>query len=134
MAFDPALSPYVSLASFRQSGVEVRTPVWIAAHGGTCYVFSERRAGKVKRIRNNPRVRLAPCDLRGNLLGDWIEGTARLVDDPAEIEAMYPAFTRKYGMLMRIGNVFAKLSGRFNRRAIIAIRTTPEAPAPDPRD
>lgn len=120
--FDPAKEPYVSLATFRKNGTEVRTPVWIAAHGDTLYVFSERKAGKVKRIRARKRVRLAACDVRGNLKSDWREGTARIVHSDEEVEAMYPAFVRKYGWQMRIGNLLAKISGRYHRRAIIAIR------------
>ena len=119
--FDPAREPYVNLATYRRSGAEVRTPVWIAEHEGTYYVFSESRAGKVKRIRANPRVRLAACDIRGNVNSDWIEGRARIVNDQAEVDAMYPAFTRKYGWQMRLGNLLARISGRFARRAIIAI-------------
>jgi len=119
--FDPADERYVSLATFRKSGDEVRTPVWIAEHQGTSYVFSEGTAGKIKRIRNNGRIRLAPCDVRGNVTGEWVEGHARIVDDPDEIDAMYPAFTRKYGWQMRIANFLSRLSGRFHKRAIIAI-------------
>lgn len=119
--FDPATEQYVNLATFRKSGVEVHTPVWIAEHSGTYYVFSEGKAGKVKRIRNNSHVRLAPCDMRGNLKGEWIDGTARLVDDADEIAQMYPAFTRKYGWQIRVANFFSRLSGRYQRRAIIAI-------------
>ena len=121
-AFDPAREPYVNLATYRKSGAEVRTPVWIAEHGDTCYVFSESKAGKIKRIRANPRVRLAACDFRGTLKGDWIEGTARIVSSQQEIDNMYPAFTAKYGWQMRLGNFLARLSGRYHRRAIIAIQ------------
>ncbi len=120
--FEPADEPYVSLATFRKTGVEVRTPVWIAAHGSRYYVFSAGDAGKVKRIRNNSRVRLAPCDVRGKLRGDWIEGHASIVKDQDEIDRMYPAFTKKYGWQMRLGNVFSRLTGRYSRRAIIAIK------------
>ena len=121
MPFDPVGEPYVSLATYRKNGVEVRTPVWIAEHDGTFYVFSESKAGKVKRIRARKRVRLAACDIRGNLKSDWIEGTARIVKSDDEIEAMYPAFTKKYGWQMRLGNLLARISGRYGRRAIIAI-------------
>lgn len=125
-AFDPAREPYVNLATYRRSGAEVRTPVWIAEHQGTCYVFSEGRAGKVKRIRNNPAVRLAACDVRGKLKSDWIDGTARIVRDQSEIDVMYPAFTAKYGWQMRLGNLLSRLTGRFHRRAIIAITLAPD--------
>jgi PPOX class probable F420-dependent enzyme len=56
--FDPAAEKYVSLATYRRNGVEVKTPVWIARVGERYYVFSAGDAGKVKRIRATPRVRL----------------------------------------------------------------------------
>jgi PPOX class probable F420-dependent enzyme len=61
---------YISLETFRKTGAGVRTPVWFAADPGapeTLYLYSEADAGKVKRIRNNSHVRVAPSDIRGNL-------------------------------------------------------------------
>lgn len=112
---------YISLATYRKNGDVVRTPVWVAVHDGIGYIFSESNVGKVKRIRNNPKVQIAECDMRGGSLGEWANGTARLVDDPAEIEAMYPAFNKKYGITMYITNFLAKLVGRYQRRQIIAV-------------
>lgn len=119
--WNPAREPYVNLATYRKTGAEVRTPVWIAENDGTFYVFSESKAGKVKRIRANGRARIAACDVRGKLKSDWIDASARIVTNPGEIEGMYAAFARKYGWQMRILNLLARLSGRYNRRAIIAI-------------
>ena len=70
---------YASLATFRRSGAEVATPVWFAAVDGRLYVVSAGDSGKVKRIRNSARVRLAPCDARGGVRGPWQEATARIV-------------------------------------------------------
>lgn len=112
---------YVNLATFRRSGVAVCTPVWVAEHNGAGYVFSAGDAGKVKRIRNNGRVQLAACDARGKVHGEWLDGTARLVEDQQEIDAMYPAFSAKYGVQMWIADFFSRLTGRYRRRAIIAI-------------
>src|ERR1700728_3446100 len=77
--FDPATEKYVSLATYRRSGIEVKTPVWVAEVARRYYVFSAGDAGKVKRIRATPRVRLAACDVRGEVRGPWIEAHARIV-------------------------------------------------------
>lgn len=123
--FNPATETYVSLATFRKSGVAVNTPVWIAGNNDTLYVFSEGNAGKVKRIRNTAGVRLAACDVRGKLkTGEWIDGTARIVEDPGEVAAAYPSFDKKYGIQMRVTNFLSRMSGRFNKRAMIAITLT----------
>jgi PPOX class probable F420-dependent enzyme len=118
---DPGTARYVSLATFRRSGAVVATPVWIARAGSFFYVFSAGNAGKVKRIRHNDAVRLAACDMRGTVHGAWREGHARLVTDPAVLETAYRALRQKYGWLMTIADVFAKLNGRYARRAMLEI-------------
>lgn len=75
---------YLNLESFRKNGQGVCTPVWFASdpasgHPQTLYVYSEADSGKAKRIRRNSRVRIAPCDMSGGLLGDWIEARAEIV-------------------------------------------------------
>ena len=119
--FDPANERYVSLATYRRNGVEVKTPVWIAAMANRYYAFSTGDAGKVKRIRVTPRVRLAACDLRGNVQSAWINGEARIVSDPAVITTALQALRTKYGLQMRLTDFFARLSGRFGRRAYLEI-------------
>lgn len=120
-AFDPQACPYVSLVTFRRNGVEVATPVWIAGLEDCYYVFSEGKAGKVKRLRNNSAVRLACCDFRGRVSGNWRDGSARLVSDAATLAKANAALRDKYGWQMKLGDFFSKLSGRYKRRAMIEI-------------
>lgn len=123
--FDPATAKYISLVTFRKTGIEVRTPVWVAPLDGKHYVFSEADAGKVKRLRNNPEVKVANCDVRGKLLGNsWLPGTAKVVSDPELLKQVYQSFNRKYGLVMRLTDFFSKLSGRYNNRAMLEITLT----------
>jgi hypothetical protein len=112
---------YLSLATFRKSGAAVATPVWFARSGAKLYVFSEGRAGKVKRLRNSPRARVAACDVRGNLRGEWQDAQARVVSDAAAIERAYAALRAKYGWQMWIADMLSRLTGRYDKRAIIEI-------------
>jgi uncharacterized protein len=112
---------YLSLATFRRSGAEVRTPVWFAAAAGKLYVFSAGESGKVKRLRNSPRTRIAPCDMRGKLLGPWSDAMARVVTDPALIERAHSTLRTKYGWQMALTDLFSGLTGRARRRAWIEI-------------
>ena len=121
--FDPGLEAYVSLATFRRDGREVRTPIWIAGRGGRYFAFSEGGAGKVKRLRNNGRARLAPCNARGVVSGDWIDARGRILSEPAEIDEAHRALRAKYGWQMRLGDFFSKLAGRYDRRAFLEITT-----------
>lgn len=126
--FEPATEPYVSLATFRRSGKEVRTPVWIAEAGGRYYLFTEGSAGKVKRVRANGRARLAACDLRGRIRSDSLEATARVVpgEETAVIESAYAALREKYGWQMKTSDFFAKVSGRYAKRAILELQVARE--------
>lgn len=119
--FDPAVEPYVSLATYRRNGIEVKTPVWIAAAANRYYVFSTGDAGKVKRIRVTSRIRMAACDIRGKVKSDWINGEARIVTEPEVIAAARRAFRAKYGFQIRFGDFFATLTGRIRTRAYIEI-------------
>lgn len=112
---------YLSLATFRKNGQAVATPVWFAAEGDHLYVFSSGEAGKVKRLRNSPRARIAPCTVTGALLGDWQDTEAVLLHTEADIRRARAALTRRYGWQMHLINLGAWLSGRIRRRAWIAI-------------
>ena len=112
---------YISLATFRRDGREVRTPVWVANDGEHLYVFSEAKAGKVKRIRATKRVAVAACDVRGGLKGDFTAGTGRIVSEPDAVERGYAALIRKYGWQMRVTNFFSTLTGRIDQRALLEL-------------
>lgn len=119
--FDPATEKYVSLATYRRNGIEVKTPVWIAEVARRYYVFSAGEAGKVKRIRATPRVRIASCDVRGNIQSEWREARARIVSDSALIAQVRKALRGKYGLPMWLTDVIATVTGRIRRRAYIEI-------------
>ena len=110
---------YISLETYRRNGTGVRTPVWFAEAEGVLYVYSEANAGKVKRVRANPRVRVAPCSFRGSIRGDWVEAEARVVEG-AEAASGHALLNRKYWPGKSIGDFFSRLRGR--RQAILVIR------------
>ena len=112
---------YISLATFKRNGDAVETPVWFAARNGRLYVFTEADSWKVKRLRNDDRIRLAACNARGRVRGDWVDGRGRRVDDPATVDAAYDALLGKYGWQMRLTNFFSQLFGRIDRRAILEL-------------
>ena len=116
---------YVNLATFRRDGREVRTPVWVAHDGEELVVYTNGRSGKAKRIRREGRVRLAACDARGRLRGEWVEGRARLRDDPGARDRGLAALRRKYGWQAELVLLGARLFGRYAQRAVIEIRLGP---------
>jgi uncharacterized protein len=88
---------YISLTTFRKTGAPVATPVWFGEEGGKLYVMTRSDMAKVKRIRNNPRVRVAACTIRGKVTGSEFAGTARLLP-PEEHPGARRTITRKYWM------------------------------------
>jgi PPOX class probable F420-dependent enzyme len=112
---------YLSLATFRRDGREVATPIWFASDGASLVAFSAGDAGKVKRLRNSPRARLAACDARGRVHGPWHEARAEVVTDSAAIARALAALRAKYGVLMLLADFFSRLTGRYQRRAYLRI-------------
>jgi PPOX class probable F420-dependent enzyme len=113
----------LSLESFRKTGVGVRTPVWFAADpvsgpAAKLYIYTIEDSGKAKRIRNSPRVRVAPCNSRGKILGDWVEAKAEIVSG-AEAHHGTALLNKKYFPWKQIMGVFAGFSAR--KRIVIRI-------------
>ena len=109
---------YLNVETFRKNGAGVATPVWFAENEGILYIYSLANAGKVKRIRNNPRVRVIPCDVRGKPKGEWVEGRARILD-ASGAEQAHRLLDKKYGLVKKIGGMYSKLMKR--ERTTIAI-------------
>jgi len=112
---------YLSLATFRKSGVAVETPVWFAALGAKLYVFTAGNSGKVKRLRNSTKARISPCDMRGRITGAGRDTEARLIDDEALVARAWGALRQKYGWQMSLTDLGARLSGRLQKRAYIEV-------------
>ncbi|MCP4805154.1 MAG: PPOX class F420-dependent oxidoreductase [Proteobacteria bacterium] len=74
---------YVSIETVRKNGTKAATPVWIAPLNGKAVFTTNGDSWKVKRIRNNPSVRLAPCDMKGENVGTYLCGTARILEGAA---------------------------------------------------
>lgn len=103
---------YISLTTFRKSGEGVATPVWFAVDGDRLYIVTQDGLGKVKRIRNNPRVTMAPCDPRGRVApgAPTLEGIAS-VQSAAEGARANQALKAKYGWLYRAFALLWRLRG-----------------------
>ena len=105
---------YLNLETFRKSGVGVKTPVWFVQDGDVLYVRTIAGSGKVKRIRNNPQVNIAPCKMDGAPLGDWVQVQAREISNE-EIDNMVDRLLgKKYGLMKRLFSITGNRDGRKN--------------------
>jgi hypothetical protein len=76
------LERYISLTTFKKDGTTASTPVWVASDDGRrLLVYSPSSTWKVRRVRRDPRVLVAPCTLRGRERGERVPGSARIVGD-----------------------------------------------------
>jgi len=101
----------ISLETYRRNGVPVRTPVWFLIENGILYVHTDDGTGKVKRIRRNPKVRLAPSHFRGKPKEEYIDAQAELETSPATVEEYHSKIYKKYGFQ----GTFTKFIQRFSR-------------------
>jgi hypothetical protein len=95
--------------------VGVSTPVWFAERDVRLYVVTEKKSGKSKRIRNNPKVTVAPCTIRGRVTGPEFAAEARVLPDGNESAEARKSIRRKYWL--------ARLSFRPQKNEYLEIET-----------
>jgi hypothetical protein len=78
---------YCVLITYKKDGTPMPSPLWFGVGDGKVYAETGANDWKVKRIRNNPNVRVAPCNTRGAPTGPPFLGTARIVDKTEEAAA-----------------------------------------------
>lgn len=118
---------YVALTTYRRNGTAVTTPVWAAAEGGSLYLFTNARAGKVKRLRNSSRAAVAPCTATGTLTGAQLPAEAfNLASD--QMPKVWRLLTKKYGMAVRLFRAYdrARALLRMQPSAGIVVRLSPQ--------
>ncbi|HWQ05059.1 MAG TPA: PPOX class F420-dependent oxidoreductase [Longilinea sp.] len=111
---------YLNLETFRKSGIGVRTPVWFVEDGDTFFIRTDASSGKIKRIRNNRQVHIAPCKMDGALLGDWVEASARVIEGEEIDRKVDRLLGKKYGLMKTLFGLASTLQRRKN--TIIEIR------------
>jgi PPOX class probable F420-dependent enzyme len=91
---------FLSLTTFRRSGERVSTPMWVARDGDALLMFTPTTSGKVKRLRNDPRVELRPCDRFGRVRDgvEAVAGVAEVLTDEASLERATGLLREKYGL------------------------------------
>ena len=113
----------MSLETYRKSGAPVKTTVWLVLDAGSLYVRTSPKSGKAKRLRRNPRVRLAPSDMRGNVKGEWMSGEAGFVEG-ADAPRIATLFRKKYGFMVALVGLWMRIT-RAPAPVFISIRILP---------
>ncbi len=92
---------FLALETYRRDGSAVRTPLLFIIHRERLYMRTAAHTYKVKRIKNNPNVRVAPSTFKGEIKGDWIEGVARVFDS-ADMQWVNKLSKRRNGWFKRL--------------------------------
>ena len=113
---------FVSLTTYRRTGVPVSTPVWVARDGEDLLVTTPAGSGKVKRLRHTTRVELVPCSRSGK-----VDPGATPVAAVATLgEPDRPAvFRAKYGLEYRVFMLVERIVAKGNRDRVL-VRIRPE--------
>jgi uncharacterized protein len=118
---DVAKSEYLLLTTFTKDGRPKPTPIWAAPNENGLVVITQEKSWKVKRIRNTPRVTVAPCDMRGTPKGEAVDAVATILDKSVN-GATYAAIGKRYGLIGKAFNVFSKLRGGMKNNVTIELR------------
>ena len=122
----PDSSRYIALTTYRRDGRAVTTPVWAVTIKGKLYVVTTKSTGKAKRVRATGRVRFAPCNMNGRrILGEWQEGTGRIVQNEARRNEALAALQRKYGWQLSLAMLVYRLRGFYRERVVLELTRSP---------
>lgn len=119
-------SRYIALTTYRRDGRPVTTPVWAVPMEGKLYVVTAKRTGKALRVRATGRVRFAPCNMNGRrILGEWQEGTGRIVHDEARRREALAALQHKYGWQLSLAMLVYRWRGFYQDRVVLELTPLP---------
>lgn len=99
---------YINLQTFKKNGEIVSTPVWFVLKNNEIFFRSDGNSGKVKRIRNNNKIKASICDIRGNIKGQTYTGIANF-QDKSRYNEINSLFDKKYSLLSPILKIVYKL-------------------------
>jgi len=99
----------------------VRTPVWFVEYEGNIYVRTNADTGKIKRIRRNPHVRIAPSTGRGTPKSEWIDAEA-MIGSEEEAKIAFALLKKQYGIQYRLIRFIHWLRTRKDRSVALRIR------------
>jgi PPOX class probable F420-dependent enzyme len=118
----PGESRYIALTTYRRDGRPVTTPVWSAPLDGKLYVVTAKSTGKARRLRATGRVRFAPSNMNGRrILGEWHEGSGRIVEDEPRRSEALAVLQRKYGWQLSLAALISRLRGSYQDRVVLEL-------------
>jgi PPOX class probable F420-dependent enzyme len=111
---------YLSVTSFKRDGTGVATPVWFVSDGERLFALTDLHSWKVRRIRRDPHVLVAPCRPDGRLRGGSHEARAEVLTETAELERVQRMLMARYRVSYRVVMLFYRVGRRLRGRPGVA--------------
>jgi hypothetical protein len=111
---------YLSVTSFKRDGSGVATPVWFVSDGRRLFALTDLHSAKVRRIRRNPRVLIAPCRPDGKLRGEPVPARAEVLTDTPELERVQRLLMERYKISYRLVMLVYRVGRRLRGRQSVA--------------
>jgi uncharacterized protein len=116
----PVPGRYLSVTSFKRDGTGISTPVWSVSDGRSLFAFTDLNSAKVKRIRHNPHVEIAPCWVNGKLRGAPVAAHADVLTATADLERVRELLLARYKISYRVVMLFYRLGRRLHGQQSVA--------------
>jgi uncharacterized protein len=112
---------FVSLTTFKKDGAAFATPMWIGRDGDHLFVWTPADSWKAKRVKNNPRVVLAPCARGGKVRegANPVDGVAEVISEPATVQRLAGVIRRKYGLMFSVVTFVERLLARKQKPRVV---------------
>ncbi|MFB5629921.1 MAG: PPOX class F420-dependent oxidoreductase, partial [Nitrosarchaeum sp.] len=101
---------YISLETYRKNNLPVQTPVWFVVYNDTIHIVTREKTGKIKRLKNNNNVQIAPCTFNGKITGKKITGKA-VFSPPEDKQIVLKLRRKKYGVMEIIARFVSRKKG-----------------------
>jgi uncharacterized protein len=108
---------YLSVTSFKRDGTGIATPVWFVSDGSRLFALTDLHSAKVRRIRRNPQVLVAPCRPDGRLRRPPVAGHAEVLTAIPDLERVQRLLRGRYKVSYRLVMLIYRLGRRLRGRA-----------------
>ena len=111
---------YLSVTSFKRDGTGVATPVWFVSDGSRLFAITDLHSWKVRRIRRNTHVLVAPCRPDGKLRREPVPARAEVLTAIPELERVQKLLLARYKISYRVVMLFYRLGRRLRGKQSVA--------------
>ena len=129
---------YLSVTTFKRDGTRVATPVWFVSDGERLLALTDRHSAKIRRIRHDPHVEVAPCRPGGRLMRPPVPAGAEVLTSEADLERVQELplarHRTSYRLVMPAYRVGRRLRGRESVPDGAALAITIESPTTKTRE